>query len=73
MDTLADIIKKHVPRGSIILSDSHMSYCNMHTGISHLAKYGFYHMWTNHAIRMVHEKFPYNHTLNIERAWSAIK
>ncbi len=50
-----------------------MSYCNMNRGTSNLAPYGFYHMWTNHTYRMVHEKFPFNQTLNVERGWSDIK
>ena len=73
MKTLSDILKKHVDAGSMILSDSHMSYTNINKGVSHLTQYGFCHMWTNHAIRMVHEKFPFNHTLNVERVWSNIK
>ena len=73
MKTLIPILKKHVPRGHIILSDSHMSYCNMMQGVSKLVPYGYFHMWTNHSFRMIHEKFPFNNTMNIERAWSDIK
>ena len=71
--TLIKLLKRHCPPGSIVFSDSHMSYCNLNTGISKLSQYGWYHMWTNHAIRMVHEKFPFNHTLNVERSWASIK
>ena len=70
---LVFLMKKHVMPGGTIFSDSHMSYCSTHTGTSKLAAYGFYHMWTNHSFRMVHEKFPFNQTLNVERGWSDIK
>ena len=73
MNHLVPIMKKHVPTGGTIFSDSHMSYCNMNNGTSKLSSYGFFHMWTNHSFRMVHEKFPFNNTLSIERSWSEIK
>ena len=67
------LIKKHTSRGSLIFSDSHMSYVNITDGTSRLTTHGFYHMWTNHSHRMVHEKFPFNTTLHVERGWSEIK
>lgn len=60
MGTLVPLMKKHCMQGTTIFSDQHMSYCNMNKGTSNLAPYGFYHMWTNHSYRMVHEKFPFN-------------
>lgn len=60
MAHLVPLMKKHILQGSTIFSDSHMSYCNINLGISKLAAFGFYHMWTNHSFRMVHEKFPFN-------------
>ena len=30
-------------------------------------------MWTNHSLRMVHEKFSFNNTLSIERSWGDLK
>jgi len=50
-----------------------MSYCNQAQAVSKLVPYGYFHMWTNHSFRMIHEKFPFNNTMNIERAWSDIK
>ena len=73
IQAMIPVMKKHIMQGGTILSDSHMSYCNLHTGVSKLAEYGFFHMWTNHSFRMVHEKFPFNNTLNVERGWSDIK
>jgi hypothetical protein len=73
MENIVPLIKKHCAPGSTIFSDSHLSYCNLHLGTSKLAAFGFYHMWTNHSFRMVHEKFPFNTTLNVERGWSDIK
>jgi hypothetical protein len=73
MAHIVPILKKHIARGHTIFSDSHMSYCNLNNGTSKLSKFGFFHMWTNHSMRMVHEKFNFNHTLNIERAWGDIK
>ena len=73
IQAMIPIMKKHIMQGGTIFSDSHMSYCNLNTGISKLAAYGFYHMWTNHSFRMVHEKFPFNTTLNVERGWADIK
>lgn len=35
-ETLAGCIKKHVPKGGIIFSDSHMSYCNLPSAKSKL-------------------------------------
>lgn len=72
METLSEILKAHVDPGQMIFSDSHMSYVKGGNA-SHLAKHGWYHFWTNHSIRMIHEKFPFNHTLNIEHTWSQIK
>jgi hypothetical protein len=73
MPTLTAIMKKHIPPGVMVFSDQHMSYCNMQQGISKLSSLGFFHMWTNHSYRMVHEKFPFNHSLNVERGWHDIK
>jgi len=73
MSHIIPILKKHITKGNTIFSDSHMSYCNMQAGTSKLAALGYFHMWTNHSFRMVHEKFPFNNTLNIERSWSDIK
>ena len=73
MANILPIMKKHIGAGSVIFSDSHPGYCNMNLGQSKLSPNGWYHMWTNHSHRMVHEKFPFNSTLNIERAWSDIK
>lgn len=66
-------MKKHIPSGGSIFTDSHISYCNMGSGQSKLTQYGFFHYWTNHSFRMVHEKFPFNNSLQIERTWRAIK
>ena len=66
-------MKDHIETGAIVLSDNHMSYVNLSGAVSNLGKFGFYHMWTNHSIHFIHEKFPYNHTLNIERSWSGLK
>jgi hypothetical protein len=73
IQAIVPVIKLHVMRAGTILSDSHSAYCNLNTGISKLSQYGFYHMWTNHSFRMIHEKFPFNHTLNVERGWSDVK
>ena len=40
---------------------------------SNLTRYAIYHMWTNHAETMVHYKFRFLHTLNIEREWLHLK
>ena len=73
MQHIVPIMKRHVDNGSLIYSDSHMSYCNLNTGISKLTQFGWYHMWTNHSLRMVHEKFAFNNTLSIERSWGDLK
>ena len=73
IQAMIPVLKKHIMQGGTIFSDSHMSYCSLSTGTSKLAAYGFYHMWTNHSFRMVHEKFPFNTTLNVERGWSDVK
>ena len=70
---LVPLMKKHIPGGSIIYTDSHMSYCSNQRGVSKLSKHGWYHFWTNHSIRMVHEKFPFCHSMTIENAWGDIK
>jgi transposase-like protein len=73
MSNILPIMKAHIAPGSMVFSDSHMGYCNMNSGTSRLSEFGFFHMWTNHSFRMVHEKFPFNSTLNVERGWSDIK
>lgn len=73
MANLLPLMKRHIAKGSLIFSDSHMDYCNLTSGTSRLSDYGFYHMWTNHSYRMVHEKFPFNYTLSVEKGWSDIK
>ena len=73
MASLLPLMKRHIAKGSLIFSDSHMDYCNLTSGTSRLSDYGFYHMWTNHSYRMVHEKFPFNYTLGVEKGWSDIK
>jgi hypothetical protein len=73
MVNIVAIMKKHVRNGSVILSDAYKSYCDLNTGTSKLTQFGFYHLWTNHTYRMVHEKFPFNNTLNVERGWQDIK
>lgn len=50
MNHIIPIMKRHVPPGGIVYSDSHMSYCNLMTGISKLSQFGWYHMWTNHSL-----------------------
>ena len=65
-ENLIPLLKKHIRPGSIIYTDSHMSYCRMIAGVSKLAQHGWYHYWTNHSIRMVHEKFPFCHSMSME-------
>ena len=36
MERLSAILKEHITPGSLVLSDSHMSYCNLATGTSRL-------------------------------------
>ena len=69
--TIGQIIKQHIRRGSTIFSDSHQAYCV--NGKSKLTQLGYFHFWTNHSFRMVHEKFAFNSSLNIEREWADIK
>ena len=66
-------MKKHIATGGIIYTDSHMSYCNSSQGVSKLSKYGWYHYWTNHSVRMVHEKFPFCHSMSMEAVWGDLK
>ena len=73
MGNILPLMKQHITSGSMVFTDSAMAYCNINNGTSRIAANGFYHMWTNHSYRMVHEKFPFNNTLNVERGWSDIK
>jgi hypothetical protein len=72
-NTLVDCIKKHIPTGGTIFSDSHMAYCNLPAASSKLSQYGYYHYWTNHSFRFIHEKFPFNNSLQVERMWRSLK
>lgn len=67
------LIKKHIQPGGILFSDMHSMYTHMAQSKSNLTRYAIYHMWTNHAETMVHYKFRFLHTLNIEREWLHLK
>ena len=71
--SLVPILKRHIPLGSIIYTDSHMSYVNSMSAVSKLSCYGWYHYWTNHSVRFVHEKFPFCHSMQMESVWNDIK
>ena len=66
IENLVPLLKKHIKPGTHIFTDSHMSYCSSTLGTSKLSKYGWYHYWTNHSIRMVHEKLPFCHSMRME-------
>lgn len=72
-NSIVPLIKRHIESGGVLFSDMHSMYVNMHNGKSKLSPYGIYHMWTNHAECMVHYKFRFLHTLNIEREWLHLK
>ena len=56
---MSRITKKYSHEGASVLSDCHSAYINLRSGISRLARYGFYHFWINHSHYYVHEKFPF--------------
>ena len=66
---IAEIIKKHCKQGATLMSDMHSLYVDWGTNWSKLAKYGYYHVWANHSETMVHYKFRFIHSLNIEQEW----
>ena len=66
---VAEIIKKHCKVGSTLISDMHSIYTDFGSNTSKLTKYGYYHMWCNHSETMVHYKFRFLHSLNIESEW----
>lgn len=70
---LSGIIKKHVEKGSTIFSDEHPSYVILRSAKSKLAYHGFFHFWTNHSERYVHEKFTFNSSIRIESIWGCLK
>lgn len=72
-NAIVPLIKRHIENGGVIFSDMHSMYTNMNTNKSKLSQYGLYHMWTNHSETMVHYKFRFLHTLNIEREWLHLK
>lgn len=72
-DEAARMIKNHVRPGSVLFSDMHSMYTNMHSSKSQLSRYGIYHCWTNHSETMVHYKLKFIHSLNIEREWGHLK
>ena len=72
-ETVAKIMKKHSHPGAILFSDMASIYVTMANGNSRLAPLGIYHSWTNHSETMVHHKFRFLHTLNIEHEWLHLK
>lgn len=67
------LIKKHTVVGATLFSDSNLMYCSMNSGHSKLTQHGYYHMWTNHSFRMIHEKFTFNSIMNVELGWAHLK
>lgn len=67
------MIKSHLNPGGVLFSDMHSMYTHMAQSKSQLSRYAIYHMWTNHSETMVHYKFRFLHTLNIEREWLHLK
>jgi hypothetical protein len=68
-----NVMKKHIMPGSSVISDMHSIYCNLHKSESNLTRYGWYHMWTNHSETMVHKKYEFIHSMNIEFSWGSLK
>ena len=72
-ESIVPLMKRHLHSGGVLFSDMHSMYVHMHNAKSKLSPYGIYHMWTNHAETMVHYKYRFIHTLNIEREWLHLK
>ena len=70
---LSSLVKTYIKPGSTVYSDCHASYLNLHRSKSKLTYYGYYHFWINHSASYVHEKYPFVHTMNIERTWKQLK
>jgi hypothetical protein len=68
-----NVCKKHIPAGNPIISDMHSIYCQLHSSTSNMTKHGWYHMWSNHSETMVHRKFLFVHSMNIECQWRVLK
>lgn len=71
--TLAPIIKAHIDPGTVVMSDMHSLYVNIQSNESKLSPYGYYHMWVNHSETMVHDKYRFLHTMNMEKEWNRFK
>ncbi|KAL6481208.1 hypothetical protein MHYP_G00092880 [Metynnis hypsauchen] len=64
-ETLMPLIKKHVRKHSIVVSDEWRAYSN-------LTREGYQHVKVNHSVNYVDPQTGY-HTQNIERAWQTFK
>lgn len=72
-DRIIEVIKRHCKLGSTLMSDMHSLYVNFQQSQSKLCQHGYYHMWCNHSETMVHYKFRFLHSLNIEQEWLQLK
>ncbi len=70
---LHPLIKKHILPGTVLFSDEHSSYVNMHSNISHLTKYGIYHYWVVHSHTYTHEEFCFINSSIMESMWNRLK
>lgn len=65
--------KKHIQPGTVLFSDEHSSYVNMHSNISHLTQYGIYHYWVVHSHTYTHEEFCFINSSIMESMWNRLK
>lgn len=72
-ENVVKIIKRHCKLGSTLMSDMHSLYTTFGSNTSKLTQYGYYHMWANHSETMVHYKFRFLHSLNMESEWLQLK
>ena len=66
-------LKAHMPPGVILISDMHSIYVKLGQNKSRLTQFGWYHMWANHSEMFIHNKYPFVHSMGIERRWGDLK